>query len=72
VKAVAWDLKAYVPGHSTNLVDYANYKSDTILEPNKFVSYCYPLPKLNANVDPTLLKFKIAYPDISFAEGQGD
>jgi hypothetical protein len=66
VKAVSWDLEAYVPMHSTNLIDYADYKSDTILKPNQFVSYCYPLPKLNFNVDPTLLEYKIARPDITF------
>jgi hypothetical protein len=72
VKAVSWDLEAYVPVHSTNLIDYADYKSDTILKPNQFVSYCYPPPKLNANVDPALLECKIAHPYVTFAEAQGD
>jgi hypothetical protein len=40
------------------------HKSDAILEPNKGISYCYPVPKLSANVDPTLLEYKIARPDI--------
>ena len=48
------------------------YKSDVILKPNQFASNRYPMPKLNANVDPTLLEFKIARPDISFAEGQSE
>jgi hypothetical protein len=74
VNAVSWELEAYVPRHSTNVVDILtqDYKSDVILKPNQFVSYCYPVPKLNYNVDPTLLKYKIARPDISFAEAQGD
>ena len=67
VKAVTWDLEAYVPGHGTNLVDgYPNYKSDTILKPNQFVTYCYPVPKLNTNADPTSLEFRIASPVIVF------
>jgi hypothetical protein len=41
--AITWDLEAYVPGHKTNLVDgHPNYKSDTILKPNQFVSYLLP------------------------------
>jgi hypothetical protein len=44
----------------------AQHKSGTILKPNQFVSYCYPLPKLKFNVDPTLLEYKIARPDITF------
>jgi len=72
VKAVSWDLEAYVPVHSTNLIDYADYKSDTILKPNQFVSYCYPPPKLKANVDPALLEYKIAHTHVTFGEGQGD
>jgi hypothetical protein len=74
VKAVRWELKAYVPGHSTDVMDYLSkdYTSDAILEPNKGISYCYPVPKLNTNVDPALLEYKTAHPDITFAEGQGD
>jgi hypothetical protein len=74
VNAVSWELEAYVPRHSTNVADILtqDYKSDVILKPNQFVSYCYPPPKLIANVDPTLLEFKIAHPYVTFAEGQGD
>jgi hypothetical protein len=72
VKAVSWDLEAFVPGHSTNLLDYAtSYNSDAILKPNQFVAYCYPPPKLKyADVDAALLEFKIARPFIEFAEAQ--
>jgi S1-C subfamily serine protease len=68
VNAIRWGLEAYVPRHSTNVVDILtdDYKSDAILKPNQFTSYCYPPPKLIANVDPTLLEFKIARPDITF------
>jgi hypothetical protein len=68
VNAIRWGLEAYVPRHSTNVVDILtdDYKSDAILKPNQFASYCYPPPKLNFNVDPTLLEYKIARPDIPF------
>ena len=50
----------------------SDYNSDAILEPNKGVSYCYPLPRLSVNVNPALLEFKIARPEITFAEERGD
>jgi len=67
VGAIRWDLEAYVPVHTTNMVNVLSeeYKSDVILKPNQFASNRYPMPKLNANVDPTLLEFKIARPQTS-------
>jgi hypothetical protein len=74
VGEIRWDLEAYVPVHSINLVNAFSeeYQSDVMLKPNQFASNRYPMPKLNANVDPALLEFKIARPDISFAEGQSE
>jgi hypothetical protein len=69
VVAIAWELQAYVPGHSYNLVDSLsrNYLADAILKPNDGISYCYQLPKFNDTVDPALLEFKIVRPDVTFA-----
>jgi hypothetical protein len=70
VLSVAWELEAYVPGHSSNVVPYGSgiYSSDAILKPGFMQSWCYPLPKFEGTgLAPALLDLKVVSPRVTFA-----
>ncbi len=70
VVAVAWELEAYAPGHSSNLVPSGSgfYGSDAIVKPGFMQSWCYPLPKFEGTgLAPALLDLKIVRPQVTFA-----
>lgn len=70
VNAVTWELEAYVPGHSTNVVPFLNRtnSSDAILKPGFSQTVCYALPKFEGTeLPPALLDFKVVSPMVTFS-----
>lgn len=61
IKKVTWDLNAYVPGYSTDISGYQNYKCDKILKPGQNWETCYSLPSelTNSKRNLSSLEYKV-------------
>ncbi len=65
-----WELAAYIPGHSSNLVDYSgeDYSCDKIIKAGESWSICYKLPEKleSSNYELGKLEYKIQYRRFNF------
>jgi len=66
VTKVTWTLKAYRPGHSTDLADHVDYWSDKILQPGEGYTLYYKMPSMShcAESEYPELKYEIGSKNI--------
>lgn len=73
VTKVRWNIGAYKPGYSNNVVDYGYsseystpYESDKILSPNQSFAVCYKTPKLNSGNKPDSVNWSAVSKSVVF------
>jgi hypothetical protein len=74
VKKISWNVAAYRPGYSNNIVEYeaytsehsAPYESDKILSPNQGFSLCYKPPQLSSGIEPTAVTWNAVSKNVVF------
>lgn len=74
VEKIRWNIGAYRPGYSDNVVIYEGYtseystpyESDKILSPNQGFGLCYKTPKLSAGNEPETVSWKAVSKSVAF------
>lgn len=74
-RTVAWNIAAYAPGDTRNLVWYGRtgsewdkpYSSDRALGSGETASYCYGVPTLTTSMYPHNLAYEAIYKSVAFA-----
>ena len=70
ISSIEWNVAAYVPGRSSNIVEYNPsrwpYSSDYILEANHQITLCYKAPELTELKEPSSLRWEANDPLIIF------
>jgi len=76
VNRISWNIAAYRPGYSSNVIKYgygsyssnSPYSTDKILKPGEMITFCYQVPPLTGNYDPLILRYEVINKAISFHE----
>jgi len=74
VNKVSWNIAAYRPGYSSNVVSYGTYSSswnapystDKILKKDETNWLCYKVPTIQGKLDPATLKYEITNKSVVF------
>lgn len=73
VNKVSWNIGAFKPGYSNNIVDYGYsseygtpYSSDKILNSGQGNGLCYKVPSIEGSHDPKLLNWSAVRKSIDF------
>lgn len=73
VKKVRWNIGAFKPGYSNNVVEYGYsseystaYESDKILAPNQSYGVCYKTPKLKSGNKPDSVNWSAVSKSVVF------
>ncbi|WP_323847035.1 hypothetical protein [Microbulbifer magnicolonia] len=76
VENIKWNIGAYRPGYSDNIVNYGSYggeystpyESHKILAPNQTFGVCYKAPSLKLGVSPNTVNWSIVNKYVGFAQ----
>jgi len=78
VTKISWNIGAFKPGYSNNVVDYGPYsseystpyESDKILAPNQAYGLCYKAPSLKDGNAPASVSWRVVNKDVTFQRGR--
>ena len=76
VTKVSWNIGAFKPGYSNNVVEYSYssseystpYESDKILNPNQSYGVCYKPPALKSGNKPDSVNWKVVRKSVVFQQ----
>ena len=73
VNKVSWNLAAYRPGYSSNVISYGTdfswdtpYYTDKILNTGEEIRLCYKVPTIDGKFDPGALNYEITNKTVVF------